>query len=312
MNGITVVPGEIMQWCFGLGRESESSAGSYGAGGTWLKRHSGGANTDFIIFAQGGGYTGYQNSSPNGYSQGIGAGKTMSGLTYWNKGNGYGANDSRDGGGFGFKTSEGSGVADGDGNTWWYGGGAGHYTSGNREGQGAPGYQGDVGNHGHSQNGWYGGGGSGYEYSSTHGEGGGGGVGLDGQGARGDRAGNTAVPRTNPHAGCGNAANQGDWSSYNFGSPCFYGGGGGGSGGTRGAYGENQFTGGAENGNGQRHRVGGLHGGGGGGSGTSSGGGNGAPGGLRIIWGIGADGTERSFPFTYCSENPNMKYNGET
>lgn len=312
MNGITVVPGEIMQWCFGLGRESESSASSYGAGSTWLKRHSGGANTDFIIFAQGGGYNGYQNASPNGQSAGIGAGLTMSGLDYWEKGSGYGANDNRDSGGFGFKTSEGSGVDDGDGNTWWYGGGAGHYASGNREGMGAPGYQGNVGNHGHSQNGWYGGGGSGYEYSSTHGEGGGGGVGLDGQGARGDRAGNTAVPRTNSHAGSGNAANQGDWNSYNFGSPCFYGGGGGGSGGTRGAYGENQFTGGAENGNGQRHRVGGLHGGGGGGSGTSSGGGNGAPGGLRIIWGIGADGTERSFPFTYCSENPNMKYNGET
>ena len=312
MNGISVTPGEVMQWCWGLGRVGESNASSYGAGSTWLKRHSGGANTDFIIFAQGGGYTGYQNSTPNGQSNGIGAGLTMQGINYWNKGSGYGANDSRDSGGYGLNTSEGSPVDDGTGTMWHYGGGAGFYSSGNREGQGAPGYQGSVGNHGHSQNGWYGGGGSGYEYSSTHGEGGGGGVGLDGQGARGDRAGNTAVPRTNSHAGSGNAANQGDWTSYNFGSPCFYGGGGGGSGGTRGAYGENQFTGSAENGNGNRHRCGGLHGGGGGGSGTSSGGGNGAPGGLRIIWGVGEDGTERSFPFTYCSENPNMKYNGET
>jgi hypothetical protein len=312
MNGITTTPGEVMQWCYGLGRQGESNNGSYGACGTWLKRHSGGANTDFIIFAQGGGYCGYQNSSPNGQSQATGAGLTMSGLNYWNKGSGYGSNDSRDSGGYGFKTSEGSGVDDGTGTMWHYGGGAGYYASGNREGQGAPGYQGDVGGHGHSNNGYYGGGGSGYEYSSTHGEGGGGGVGLDGQGARGDRAGNTAVPRTNSHAGSGNAANRGNWSSYNFGSPCFYGGGGGGSGGTRGAYGENQFTGGAENGNGTYHRVGGLHGGGGGGSGTSSGGGHGAPGGLRIIWGIGEDGTERSFPFTYCSENPSMKYNGET
>ena len=119
------------------------------------------------------------------------------------------------------------------------------------------------------------------------------------------------LPRTNINAGSGNPGNGGSWTSYNFGSPNFYGGAGGGSGGTRGAYGENQFTGGAENGNGTGHRVGGLHGGGGGGSGTSSGGGHGASGGIRIIWGTGLDGAARSFPYTYCSENPNMKYNGE-
>jgi hypothetical protein len=311
MNGITTTPGEVMQWCWGLGRQGEGNNGSYGAGGTWLKRHSGGANTDFIIFAQGGGYNAFQSSSPNGRTNGIGAGLTMNDLTYWEKGNSYGQNDSRDSGGFGVNANEGSPVDDGTGTMWHYGGGAGYYASGNREGMGMPGYQGNRQTHGHSQQGSFGGGGNGYEYSSTHGEGGGGGVGLDGQGARGDRSGTNAVPRTSPHAGSGNAANQGNWSSYNFGSPCFYGGGGGGSGGTRGAYGENPYTGGAENGNGTYHRVGGLHGGGGGGSGTSSGGGHGAPGGLRIIWGVGADGTDRSFPFTYCSENPNMKYNGE-
>ena len=39
------------------------------------------------------------------------------------------------------------------------------------------------------------------------------------------------------------------------------------------------------------------------GSGTSWGGGHGAAGGVRIIWGTGADSSPRAFPYQYCSEN---------
>ena len=308
MNGITVVPGEVLQWCWGLGKSVEASNGSYGGGASWLRRHSGGANQEHILFAQGGGWTGYSDGSPNGKNTSYTGGVTVSGLTHWDKGNGYAANNQRDGGGWGVRTEEGSPVDDGTGTTFHYGGGAPMY-SGDRHGMGAGGYRGNGTQTGQSTAGYYGGGGAGYDYSSTHGYGAGGGVGLDGQGEKGGRA--NADPRANPNAGSGYGGSGGNWTSYGFGSPNYRGGGGGGSGGTRGAYGENQFTGGAENGNGNGHRVGGLHGGGGGGSGTSSGGGHGASGGLRIIWGTGEDGTARSFPYTYCSEKPSMKYNGE-
>lgn len=310
MNGISVTPGEVLQWCWGLGHTVEANNGSYGAGSSWLRRHSGGPNTEHILFGQGGGYTGYSNSNPNGQSTSYTGGNvTVSGIDYWQKGSGYGSNQQRDGGGWGVNTSEGSAVDDGAGTLWHYGGGAAHYAI-DRAGTGAGGYRGNQNNGSSNQEGWYGGGGNGYDYSSTHGYGAGGGVGLDGQGWRGTH-GSSLVPRSSPQAASGHGGNGGSWTSYNFGSPNFYGGGGGGSGGTRGAYGENQFTGGAENGNGNGHRVGGMHGGGGGGSGTSSGGGHGAPGGVRIIWGLGEDGTARSFPYTYCSEKPSMKYNGE-
>ena len=311
LNGISVTPGEKLQWCFGIGRYSMSNTSSYGGGPSWVKRHSGGPNTDFLLYASGGGWTGFQNGNPNNQSTSYTGGVTVSGINYWEVGNGYGANDSRDSGGFGVNTSEGYGVPDGAGGNWHYGGGAGYYGSGNREGTGAAGYQGNQASHGSNSRGYKGGGGYGYEYSSTYGEGGGGGVGLDGQGWRGVD-GSNSKPRSDNNAGSGFGGNGGSWTSYNFGSPNFYGGGGGGSGGTRGAWGENQFTGREEQSGGNRVRVGGLHGGGGGGSGTSSGGGNGASGAVRIIWGLGADGTKRSFPFTYCSENPNMKYNGES
>ena len=309
MNGITVEPGEILEWCWGLGRAAQSANGSYGSGSSWLKRHSGGPNTEHLIFAQGGGYSGYTDGNPNNVNTSYTQGVVVTGIDHWDKGSGYGHNDQRDGGGWGVNTSEGSAISDGAGNTFHYGGGAAHYTSA-RSGTGAGGYRGNQTQPASNQEGYYGGGGNGYDYSSTHGYGAGGGVGLDGQGSRGTH-GSGLVPRTGTNAGSGYPGNGGSWTSYNFGSPPFYGGGGGGSGGTRGAYGENQFTGGAENGNGNGHRVGGLHGGGGGGSGTSSGGGHGAPGGLRIIWGVGEDGTARSFPYTYCSEKPSMKYNGE-
>jgi hypothetical protein len=49
-----------------------------------------------------------------------------------------------------------------------------------------------------------------------------------------------------------------------------------------------------------------MHGGGGGGSGTSWGGGAGGMGGIRIIWGVAADGTKRAFPSTYTTEDPTI------
>ena len=309
MNGISVTPGEVLQWCWGIGRYSESNNGSYGGGPSWIRRYTGGSNTHCLLYASGGGYTGFQSSSPVGQAASRTGGENITGLDYWEIGSGYGGNDSMDAGGYGVRSSEGRAVSSGDGNTWHYGGGASHRVSGSREGGGAGGYRGNQQGSGNSRNGDRGGGGFGYEYSSTWGEGAGGGVGLDGQGAKGAHT--EDAPRQNPQAGSGYGGNQGNWTSYNFGSPNYFGGGGGGSGGTRGAYGENQFTGREENNGGQRVRVGGLHGGGGGGSGTSGGGGNGACGGVRIIWGIGADGTDRSFPYTYCSENPSMKYNGE-
>ena len=176
---------------------------------------------------------------------------------------------------------------------------------------GAAGYRGNQDRAGSSDRGVKGGGACGYNYSSTYGQGGGGGVGLDGQGWRGVD-GSSSRPRIDTNAGSGFGGSSGSWTSYNNSSANFYGGGGGGSGGTRGAWGENQFTGREERSAGNRVRVGGTHGGGGGGSGTSYGGGNGAPGGVRIIWGVGEDGTPRSFPYTYCSEKPSMKYNGES
>ena len=309
LNGISVTPGEILQWCWGIGRYSESSNSSFGGGPSWIRRYSGGSNTHCLLYASGGGWTGFQNSSPNNQSTNLTGGETITGLTHWDIGNGYSGNNSRDAGGWGVRTDEGRAVSDGAGNTWHYGGGAGHATSGSREGGAAGGYRGNQQSSGNSDHGRRGGGGSGYEYSSTWGEGGGGGVGLDGQGAQGAHSNGGA--RSDVDAGSGYGGSQGNWTSYNFGSPNYYGGGGGGSGGTRGAYGENQFTGREERSGGQRVRVGGLHGGGGGGSGTSAGGGNGACGGVRIIWGVGADGTDRSFPYTYCSEKPSMKYNGE-
>jgi hypothetical protein len=300
MNGISCSSGQVYYIYVGLGRECESSNSSYGAGSSFIVHPNG----QTILYAQGGGYSGHQQSNPNGqlnlYDH------TPNNLNYWEHGSAYGANDSRDAGGYGFNTAYGTTV-----NGFHYGGGAATYAGGSRVGMGAAGYRGNQpGNNGNSDRGYKGGGGNGYDYSSTYGYGGGGGVGLDGQGWRGVDGGSSR-PRNDSNAGSGYGGSAGSWTSYNNSSANFYGGGGGGSGGTRGAWGENQFTGREENNGGHRVRVGGTHGGGGGGSGTSYGGGNGAPGGVRIIWGAGADGTPRSFPYTYCSEKPSMKYNGE-
>ena len=299
MNGISCTPGEVYLVYVGLGRQSESNNSSYGAGSSMVVAPNG----QTIIFGEGGGYTGYQNSNPNG--QRTWYDHTPNGLNNGSKGQGYGGNDSRDGGGAWVNTNFGSTV-----NGFHYGTNAATYAGGSRVGMGAPGYRGNHSGASSSDRGRYGGGGMGYSYSSTYGYGGGGGVGLDGQGWRGPDG--QVYPRTANEAGSGFGGSSGSWTSYNNSSSNYYGAGGGGSGGTRGAWGEQQFTGREEGSNGNRVRVGGTHGGGGGGSGTSTGGGNGAPGGVRIIWGVGADGTPRSFPYTYCSEKPSMKFNGES
>lgn len=300
MNGISVTPGEKLQIGVGLGRYSESSNSSYGGGSSWVARdttHSSGGHT--IIYGQGGGYTGHTNNNPNGQTWN---GWSISGINSWNKGSAYNYNNSRDGGGYGINTSEGTSV-----NGFHYGGGQGKRDDA-RVGAGAGGYRGQNTGFGNANEGNYGGGGNAYEYSSTYGQGGGGGVGLDGQGWRGTHGNNN--PRNSTQAGSGRGGSGGSWTSYPSGSSNYYGAGGGGSGGSRGNYGQSQYSNSEFSGN--RTRSGGLHGGGGGGSGTSWGGGNGAPGGVRIIWGVAPDGTARSFPYTYCSEKPTMQYNGES
>tara|TARA_B100001287_G_scaffold252392_1_gene234333 strand:- start:2642 stop:4789 length:2148 start_codon:yes stop_codon:yes gene_type:complete len=303
MNGIEVTPGEMLEISVGIGRQSESGHSSYGGGNSYLRRTQSNPTKNAgqcIIFAGGGGYQPYNGSSPNGQTFN---GVTISGINSFDRGNTYNFGDSRDGGGFGHNTSEGTTVAG-----FHYGGGKGQRDNGSRIGAGAGGYRGSTHSYGNSQEGSYGGGGSGYYYSSTYGVSGGGGTGLDGQGWRGVH-GDSIIPRTNNQAGSGYGGSQGAWTSYSDGSSNYLGAGGGGSGGSRANYGESQYAN-SEFG-GHRTRNGGLHGGGGGGSGTSWGGGHGASGGVRIIWGNGADGSPRAFPYQYCSERPDMKYNGE-
>ena len=303
MNGITTTPGKVYTLAWGLGRTSMSTVSSYGGGNSFLIDDATGY---CIIFAQGGGYTGYSSSDPNGHNASAHfGGYSINGLTHFDKGNGYGYNTSQDGGGWGVRSQAGNSV-----NGFHYGGGAAIYSSSQREGSGAGGYRGNQNSSGSNQPGVFGGGGSGYYYSSTWGQGAGGGTGLDGQG-KGGHQGQTIVPRTNTQAGSGHGGYQGSYTSYSQGSAAYFGGGAGGSGGSRGTYGENPHSGREENNAGWYSRQGGAHGGGGGGSGTSGGGGHGGPGGIRLIWGDGADGTPRSFPFTYCSEKPTMKFNGE-
>lgn len=305
MNGISVTPGQMFTIQVGLGMYSHSTDGSYGGGDSFLWDDDAG---QVVIYGQGGGHN-FQNSNPNG--QNMGNGITLSGLDYFTKPS-YSFNQQNDGGGWGVNTSYGSAVDDGqnNGTTWHYGGGCGAATNG-RYGAGAGGYRGNVATQSSSNDHSYGGGGSGYDYSSTWGYGAGGGVGLDGQGSRHNNS--QSYPRTSPTAGSGTGGYNANQTSYPGPSSCnYYGAGGGGSGGSRGVYGENPFSGREEDNQGNQCRTGGMHGGGGGGSGTSGGGGHGAPGGLRIIWGTGADGSARCFPYTYCSEKPSMKYNGES
>lgn len=299
MNGIAVTAGQEFEICVGLGRYSESSNSSYGAGPSWLRDVASG---DVLIYAQGGGWHGHTNSSPNGQSTTYTGGVTIAGLTNFTAK--YASNDNSDGGGWGVNSNWGSTVGG-----FHFGGGTGQYAGGYAAG-GAGGYRGDAANNGHNSNpGHYGGGGGGWYYSSTYGAGAGGGTGLDGQGWGGAHT--PSGPDVSVHAGAGWGGNSNAWTSFPEGSSAYYGGGGGGSGGTRGSYGQTSQGGNTQGEwTGQRTTPGGLHGGGGGGSGTSWGGGHGGSGGVRIIWGIGADGTERCFPYNYASERPDMKVAG--
>ena len=285
INDVTCYPGEEFEIQWGLGRHYESSNSSYWAGASYIRRvnNAGYGASEPIIWAFGAGYYSHM-SNPD-----------PSNMTFtWNPQN----NDNRDPGGAAASVRYGT-----------YGAFYGAYNSG-RPGSGAAGYRADGAT---GQNDWGrgGGGGTAHEYSSSYGNSGGGGVGLDGQGRGGQGAGADALPRLETHAGAGYAGSSGNETSYSSGSSNYLYSGGGGSGGSRGAYGENPWTSYGENGSNSYSHGGGMHGGGGGGSGTSYGGGSGSCGGVRIIWGIGEDGTPRSFPYTYCSERPNMKYNGE-
>ena len=316
MNGISCTPGESFTVAVGLGCHAyNSSASSYGGGNSFIIRNSSG---NCIIFAQGGGYTGYTNNNPNSSSTSYFQGQTIQGLNHWDKGHGYNYNNSQDGGGWGVRSTEGSAVNDGAGGSggtnWHYGGGAAKYTS-SYHGMPAGGYRGNwTSSEGSDYNGYHGGGGSGTYYSSTYGSSGGGGTGADGQGQRGARY--DGRPDQSGGAGSGYGGTQGSPNSYSSGSSNYRGGGGGGSGGSRSTYGQNGYV---SNGyhEGQTssrwyNMNGGMHGGGGGGSGTSNGGGGGGPGCVRIIWGVAADGSTRCFPYNYASENPNMKVAGMT
>ena len=301
MNGIAVTPGEEFIVGVGLGRYSESGHGSYGGGPSFFIRAS---TNNCLLYAQQGGYTNFSTSNPNGQSTSYTGDQTIQGLTYWNRGSGYNYNNSRDGGGYGIRTSEGTDVNDGS-NNWHYGGGGAGYCN-DRHGTGAGGYRGQNVN-GNEENGQYGGGGNSQNYSSTYGQGGGGGTGLDGQGWRGSRY--DGRPDQSTQAGSGYGGSNGQ-NSFTQGSSAYRGAGGGGSGGSRGVYRQNQYNNG-ENSN-QRGGQGGMHGGGGGGSGTSWGGGNGGAGGVKIIWGVAADGTTRCYPYNYTTENPAMKVAGQS
>lgn len=297
LNGVDVTPGQEFQICVGLGRYSEANNSSYGAGPSWVRDLTTG---DCLIYGQGGGWHGHTSSSPNGQSTSYTGGVSISGITDWTPR--YSSNANQDGGGWGVNTNYGSTI---EGH--FYGGGTGQYTGG-YSGGGAGGYRGASGSAYNANNGQWGGGGGGWYYSSTYGTGAGGGVGLDGQGHGGSQT--SAAPSLSNQAGSGHGGNKSAWTSFAEGASSFRGGGGGGSGGSRGSYGQNNQSSTQGEYTGQRTTPGGVHGGGGGGSGTSWGGGHGAPGGVRIIWGRGVDGTQRCFPYNYASERPDMKVAG--
>ena len=175
INGVTVTPGETFTVGVGFGGYSHSSHGSYGAGPSFVIRNSTG---NCILMGGGAGYN-FQSSNPNGQSTSYFGGQSINGIT-------IGVDQAttlitQETVAVGWNTNEGQSV-----NGFHYGGGCGPYTQ-DRYGSGAGGYQGNRTSQGSSDSGYYGGGGSGYNYSSTWGYGAGGGVGLDGQGWRGQQ-----------------------------------------------------------------------------------------------------------------------------
>jgi hypothetical protein len=276
VNEVTCTPGETFEIAVGLGRRTESSNSSYWAGSTWMRRvnDAGFGANEFIVIGYGAGYQNGHGTPLNARSNPQPANLTF--VEYYN------SNNSRDAGSAAASTHYGT-----------YGAYRGGYGSG-RAGAGAAGYTGH-GSNSNNTNGSGGGGGAGDAYSSTYGCSAGGGVGLDGQGSGGSDL-----------AGSGYGGTQGQYTSNNEadGTSSYYYGGGGGSGGSRGSYGENPQT--SNSGVQNQYINGGMHGGGGGGSGTSWGGGAGGMGGIRIIWGVAADGTKRAFPSTYTTEDPTI------
>lgn len=289
LNAITCEPGEEFDVGIGMGMYSQNTDGPECGGSSYIRRRS---NGEMLIIGQAGGYN--HSSGFNVYSNQT-VTQTEGGDLVWQASNP--ASNQRNGGGFAYNDAYGTA-----------GGGMGGYSN-SRMGGGAGGYRGNGGSN--NQNGLGGGGGGGNYYSSTYGVSGGGGVGLDGQGWNGSIAG--SVPRLDVDAGSGNGGGAGPYTVAKNGRGSYRYGGGGGSGGARGIYGENPQQSTPEHGSGVREIGGGHHGGGGGGSGSSGsyGGGNSGPGGVRIIWGLGADGSAREFPYTYTTEDPDMKYNGE-
>lgn len=288
LNAITCEPGEEFDIGIGLGRYAVSANSTYCGGSSYIRRRS---NGEFLIIGQAGG-----RGHPADFD--VFADSTVTqpnGDLIWTAQSNN--TDQRNGGGFAYNNAYGAGG----------GGKGGNATS--RSGAGAGGYRGDGGVN--AANGTGGGGAGGTYYSSTYGGSAGGGVGLDGQGWNGAIA--DSIPRTNVDAGSGLGGTNGSYTTNTQGRGPYRYGGGGGSGGARGIFGENAQQSTPEHGSGIREIGGGHHGGGGGGSGSNAsyGGGSSGPGGVRIIWGAGADGSDREFPYTYTTEDPDMKYNGE-
>lgn len=288
LNAITCDPGEEFDIGVGLGMYSQSTNGAVCGGSSYIRRRS---NGEMLIIGQSGG-----RGHPTDFDQYTSATVTQpNGELIWTSTSTY-SNQTR-GGGFAYNNAYGTG---GGGE----GGSANSYSGG-----GAGGYRGNGG--GDNVDGLGGAAGGGDYYSSTYGGSAGGGVGLDGQGWNGTIA--DSVPRTEVNAGSGHGGTRGSYTTNTQGRGSYRYAGGGGSGGARGIFGENAQQSTPEHGSGTREIGGGHHGGGGGGSGSngSYGGGNSGPGGVRIIWGQGADGSDREFPYTYTTEDPDMKYNGE-
>lgn len=280
VNDVTCTPGEQFEIAVGLGRRTESTNSTYWAGSTWMRRvvDAGYGANEWIVIGYGGGRQSSHVSPLNGRSN-----PDATNLAFVEQ---YAYNNSRDAG---------SAAASMNYGTYdvHHGGSAPSYPGG-----GAAGYLGNGANSSNSSvNGTGGSAGSGDYFSSGYGSGAGGGVGLDGQGSRG---------ADNVGSGYGGALGDYTVNRETDGSASYATGGGGGSGGTRGMYGENGVLGSTAHTN--RYINGGVHGGGGGGSGTSWGGGAGAPGGIRIIWGMGGENGDmaRAFPSTYTTEDPTI------
>ena len=288
LNAITCEPGEEFDIGVGLGAYSQSANAVVCGGSSYIRRRS---NGEMLIIGQSGG-----SGHPADFNQYTSATVTQpNGELIWTSTSSF--TDQTRGGGFAYNNAYGTG---GGGE----GGSANSYSGG-----GAGGYRGNGG--GENQDGTGGAAGGGDYYSSTYGGSAGGGVGLDGQGWNGTIA--DSVPRTEVDAGSGHGGTGGSYTTDTQGRGSYRHAGGGGSGGARGIYGENAQQSTPEFGSGTREIGGGHHGGGGGGSGSNNsyGGGQSGPGGVRIIWGQGADGSDREFPYTYTTEDPDMKYNGE-